>query len=302
LVGRGAKVNVLLRSDDGKLKSPLDCCYDVGVYDTNVPRTSRHWEDLWVARLRAAKFLAARGGRMLIKHSMPIAFRFLLHACSGNWSRLFEEALEQTPEELKSEAYLNALLFRAAKAGSEDVVGLLLDAGAHINTRSATGQTPLHRAALRGHMYTAKVLVQRGADLALRDNKGRTAAIQAFTQKHEGLVEYLMSQGSPKDLPQMVVVPFTAELGDDRTNTTWEETFMATICFLNWPGTDVGEEEEAGLSSWLVGIHREAGGGVSDDSSQDPENWNRQFASLTGRRGEGFYAAWRAAQIRSDAS
>ncbi|KAF3360013.1 hypothetical protein VDGD_00675 [Verticillium dahliae] len=308
LVNRGAKINVLAHTKDGKLMSPLDFCYDTDTYSTNVPRTSRHWEGLWVARLRTAKFLAGRGGRMLVRHAMPIAFHFLVHACSGNWPRLFAEALEQTPEDLKTREYLDTLLFRAADSGSEDVVSLLIDAGACVNTRSARGQTPLHRAAQRGYMYVARVLVQRGADVRLRDDKSRTAAVQAFTHDHDSLVMYLLAQGSPRNLPTMTEVPYTVDYLDRRTNTTSTQSIIATVCFLHPPMPEepgASAEEADGTSYWVLRVRRpvEGGEGVDEENPSLVAKGSREKERLLiNMRGEGFQAAWKAAQERANES
>ncbi|XP_065421314.1 ankyrin repeat domain-containing protein SOWAHC-like [Chrysemys picta bellii] len=62
----------------------------------------------------------------------------------------------------------------AAKHGKEDLVSLLVAAGADVNTRS--GYTPLHIAALHGHRQVMDLLVRSyGAKQNVRDHSGHLA-------------------------------------------------------------------------------------------------------------------------------
>ncbi|KAM0618311.1 hypothetical protein ACHAP0_000974 [Verticillium nonalfalfae] len=210
-----------------------------------------------------------------------------------------------TPEDLKTQEYLDTLLFRAADSGSEDVVSLLIDAGACVNARSARGQTPLHRAAQRGYMYVARVLVQRGADVRLRDDKSRTAAVQAFTHDHDSLVMFLLAQGSPRDLPTMTEVPYTVDYLDRRTNTTSAQSIIATVCFLHLPMPEepgASAEETDRTSYWVLRVRRPVEGGDDKSPSSVVKSSKENERLLINMRGEGFQAAWKAAQERANES
>nr|XP_042698481.1 ankyrin repeat domain-containing protein SOWAHA-like isoform X21 [Chrysemys picta bellii] len=64
----------------------------------------------------------------------------------------------------------------AAKHGKEDLVSLLVAAGADVNTRSQGGYTPLHIAALHGHRQVMDLLVRSyGAKQNVRDHSGHLA-------------------------------------------------------------------------------------------------------------------------------
>lgn len=56
-------------------------------------------------------------------------------------------------------------LILAAAKGHHEMVGLLLDRGAHINTSDSSGWTPLHAAIYGGHADVVQLLLERGAQL-----------------------------------------------------------------------------------------------------------------------------------------
>jgi ankyrin repeat protein len=61
----------------------------------------------------------------------------------------------------------------AAQLGHVDVVGVLIDAGEDPNRYNPAGthshSTPMHQAALAGHLNVVKLLVERGARMDIED-------------------------------------------------------------------------------------------------------------------------------------
>ena len=66
-------------------------------------------------------------------------------------------------------------LMWAAHFGHTDVVKLLLDHGAKVNVKMASGETALMRAASRGHAAIVELFLANGADAHPTNRPGRTA-------------------------------------------------------------------------------------------------------------------------------
>ncbi|XP_069567038.1 ankyrin repeat domain-containing protein SOWAHD isoform X2 [Brachyistius frenatus] len=75
----------------------------------------------------------------------------------------------------------------AAKHGNEDMASLVVNAGADVNTKSVSGYTPLHIAALHGHQHILDLLVGTyGAKENLRDYSGHLACHYLNNKEPEG--------------------------------------------------------------------------------------------------------------------
>ena len=82
-------------------------------------------------------------------------------------------------------------LMRAAARGHEDVVRALLDAGADACARRADGFTPLILAVFFGHEGVVRLLVERGADVSARTSLGTTAARWAESRGFAAMADLL---------------------------------------------------------------------------------------------------------------
>ncbi len=66
-------------------------------------------------------------------------------------------------------------LHAAAGTGKVDILKLLLDNGARMDTRiKRNGFTVLHTAVAKGSVYATELLLERGADMTAKDNEGYT--------------------------------------------------------------------------------------------------------------------------------
>jgi ankyrin repeat protein len=70
-------------------------------------------------------------------------------------------------------------------------VGLLIDAGADVNTRGKNGNTPLHDAVSFGNLDMVKYLVSRGADVNAKNDLGLTPLMQAENTDDWQMEEFL---------------------------------------------------------------------------------------------------------------
>jgi hypothetical protein len=88
-------------------------------------------------------------------------------------------------------------LFGAAEEGDAAEVARLLASGASADERRASsGETPLMRAAARGHEDVVRVLLDAGADACARRTDGFTPLILAVFFGHEGIVRLLVERGA----------------------------------------------------------------------------------------------------------
>lgn len=86
----------------------------------------------------------------------------------------------------------SAAIHHAAQRGSVTCLGMLLQAGVHVDCADAHFRTPLMMACSSGHDAAARLLLKNGASLTLRDTKGRSAAEHA---KGDNVVEFIKSAG-----------------------------------------------------------------------------------------------------------
>ncbi|KAI5838126.1 ankyrin repeat-containing domain protein [Morchella snyderi] len=79
---------------------------------------------------------------------------------------------------------------------SFSVPKLLVDLGANVNYRTASGRDALHVAIRLGHMQTAQMLVEHGASVDTRDAAGHTALYIAAYVVSPGMVRLLLQRGA----------------------------------------------------------------------------------------------------------
>ena len=85
-------------------------------------------------------------------------------------------------------------LHSAADADQSEVVKLLLESGAKVDSRDAYGETPLHYAAREGSVESAKLLIAAGADANAKNSNGSTPITFAANQHHEEMISLLSGQ------------------------------------------------------------------------------------------------------------
>jgi ankyrin repeat protein len=85
-------------------------------------------------------------------------------------------------------------LHAGTASGNREVVRLLLDAGAPVNTAQQEGWTPLHEAARKGDVEMARAMLARGADPRRANDKGVSAIGLAAEHGHTELLKVLKGQ------------------------------------------------------------------------------------------------------------
>ena len=94
----------------------------------------------------------------------------------------------------------SALHFAVMK-DSIALVGLMLQRGADVNSRTRSGTTPLHTAVLYGRLEVAQLLIEKGAEIDARSASGTTPLSIAEAANLKPLSRMLRLNGA-KDLPR----------------------------------------------------------------------------------------------------
>ena len=89
-------------------------------------------------------------------------------------------------------------LINACRNGHTPIAKMLLERGANIDAVNAEGWTALICAAARGHTEAARLLLAAGAAKDLVDNDGYTALMCAVWQGHEAVVKLLLETGASR--------------------------------------------------------------------------------------------------------
>jgi len=76
--------------------------------------------------------------------------------------------------------------------GADDMVSLVLAAGADPNIRMKNGSTPLFFAVKYGCLNTVELLVESGADLTMKDRKGRSCLWNALERPQPDIIRFLL--------------------------------------------------------------------------------------------------------------
>lgn len=87
----------------------------------------------------------------------------------------------------------------AASYGHETIVRLLLEHGAHVNSRTHCGDTPLLLAVKDGHESVVRLLLEKGADINSKDRLGCTPLLFAVSDRREAVVKLLLEKGADVD-------------------------------------------------------------------------------------------------------
>ena len=88
----------------------------------------------------------------------------------------------------------------ACAGGHEEVVRVLLEAGANVEDHNENGHTPLMEAASAGHCGVAKILLEFGAGINTHSNEFKESALTLACYKgHLEMVRFLLEAGADQE-------------------------------------------------------------------------------------------------------
>ena len=121
----------------------------------------------------------------------------ILNAVIAGDLRMVERLLCAKPQIIRTRTsgHKWSLLHMAASGGNSKMVELLLSSGALVDARTTEEKTPLHYAAVKGHLRVATALLEHGADPSFTC-QGMTALDLAEEHGHERVADLLRSAGA----------------------------------------------------------------------------------------------------------
>jgi ankyrin repeat protein len=145
-------------------------------------------------RKRAVTELGELGASLFerVRDGDAQAVQKLLAAGADVNARTIEDQFEWTPID-------DTPLLQAIKKAHEDVVDILLAAGADIHAVNSYGQSPVYWAVRERLMRTVEALHARGADLARPDSSGWTPLHWAAADGFDDMIRFLLQAGVPKE-------------------------------------------------------------------------------------------------------
>ncbi|XP_071807043.1 ankyrin repeat and SAM domain-containing protein 3-like [Asterias amurensis] len=180
-------------------------------------------------------------------------------------------------------------LMYASYIGHDNIVNLLLDAGAKVELRNNKGATALMLTCSCGNESVAYFLVQQGADLENRDSKGWTALFYATYAGHQKVVQFLLDNGANINTrePRLGLTPFMMaaaegheiivnsllERGVDFNLTNQNGETARSLALMNGHMKIIGLIDSCGMSP--SSLRSEAGLHLSIDLSSSDESYQR---------------------------
>ena len=114
----------------------------------------------------------------------------------GDYANAMKMIEQGTDIEAKDTGPGASPLHYAVMKGSLPMIGMLLQRGADVNSRTKSGTTPLHTAVLYNHFESAEYLLDKGAEVNSKSSSGVTPLELARTAKYKHIEKLLRDRGA----------------------------------------------------------------------------------------------------------
>ena len=127
-----------------------------------------------------------------------VAAPLSLHAAiaKGDYANALKMIEQGTDIEAKDPGAGASPLHYAVMKGEMPLVGLLVQRGADVNSRTKSGTSPLHTAVLYGRFEVAEYLLEKGSNVNAKSASGATPLSLAQAAKFERIANMLRSRGA----------------------------------------------------------------------------------------------------------
>ena len=124
-------------------------------------------------------------------------------AAKGNVDRLRSYLKNKVPVN-DCDEYNMTLLHHAVHGGQEEIVNMLVDAGADCDLKDSEGWTAVHTASDKGNGNIIKKLIVGGGDVSSKDNYKRTPLHLSSMNGHTECVGILLEEGASAGVKSVV--------------------------------------------------------------------------------------------------
>jgi hypothetical protein len=126
--------------------------------------------------------------------AMPLSLHSAI--AKGDYANALKMIDQGTDIEAKDPGAGASPLHYAVMKGALPMIGMLVQRGADVNSRTRSGTAPLHTAVLYNHYEAAEYLIAKGADVNLKSTSGVTPLELALTAKYKHLEKLLRDHGA----------------------------------------------------------------------------------------------------------